>query len=267
MKNKERDTYCGSLILAGLMVVGLSGCDYWPPALLAQLEQLRNHIQDVSDDRAELEIQLREATILHEELRVQVDDLSLENRKLRQKIARLQRNPGRQTSKQLMTTPSSRARRAGATSSTGMGTRALAVKKPLMRGQDVKAVQRGLSQAGISVKDDGFYGVDTKNAVKAFQRGHGLRADGVVGPGTRTALSRDLSRAQSPRVVRLEEPHMQGGDVKKIQKALRHAGVAVHIDGTFGAKTESAVKRFQRKQGLRADGVVGPATREALGLS
>ena len=35
-------------------------------------------------------------------------------------------------------------------------------------------------------------------------------------------------------------------------------------DGKFGAKTETAVKQFQKDNGLKADGIVGPATWAAL---
>ena len=39
------------------------------------------------------------------------------------------------------------------------------------------------------------------------------------------------------------------------------------VDGIFGAKTKEAVKYFQRKNGLTADGIVGNKTLKALGMS
>ena len=52
------------------------------------------------------------------------------------------------------------------------------------RGDSVKALQRLLLSNGYFVKIDGVYGALTEAAVKAFQSGRGLRADGVVGPRT-----------------------------------------------------------------------------------
>lgn len=52
----------------------------------------------------------------------------------------------------------------------------------------------------------------------------------------------------------------RGEMVRQIQKALAGAGLRVIVDGNFGPITEEAVKEFQIKKGLKADGIVGPAT-------
>jgi hypothetical protein len=69
------------------------------------------------------------------------------------------------------------------------------------------------------------------------------------------------------RILRLTIPHMHGEDVKAVQEALISAGIALKADGDFGAATETAVKAFQQKKRLTADGVVGPATLAALHVS
>ena len=59
-----------------------------------------------------------------------------------------------------------------------------------------------------------------------------------------------------------------GDAVRTIQTKLSNWGFfSGAIDGIYGPKTEEAVKYFQRKNGLTADGVVGPATLRALGMS
>lgn len=52
----------------------------------------------------------------------------------------------------------------------------------------------------------------------------------------------------------------RGEMVRQIQKALAGAGLRVIVDGNFGPITEEAVKEFQKQKGLKADGIVGPAT-------
>lgn len=55
--------------------------------------------------------------------------------------------------------------------------------------------------------------------------------------------------------------------VSAAQAELKARGYKVKIDGDYGPKTRAAVKKFQKSQGLSADGVLGPQTMSALGLS
>lgn len=55
----------------------------------------------------------------------------------------------------------------------------------------------------------------------------------------------------------------RGADVKRLQKVLNARGLCpepIVLDGIFGPTTLDAVKKFQRQENLRADGVVGPGT-------
>ena len=59
----------------------------------------------------------------------------------------------------------------------------------------------------------------------------------------------------------------KGGEVKEVQRRLKLWGYYKgSADGVFGAGTRSAVIAFQKKNGLKADGVVGKATYKALGM-
>lgn len=55
-------------------------------------------------------------------------------------------------------------------------------------------------------------------------------------------------------------PWSVGPDVVELQELLKAHGLALKVDGDFGSRTEEALKRYQRKLGLRIDGVAGPAT-------
>jgi len=59
----------------------------------------------------------------------------------------------------------------------------------------------------------------------------------------------------------------QGGKVYEVQQKLKQWGYYDGpIDGVYGAKTFEAVKKFQAKNGLAVDGVVGSQTAAALGI-
>lgn len=62
---------------------------------------------------------------------------------------------------------------------------------------------------------------------------------------------------------------MEGEDVLALQTRLIELGYDLGskgADGKFGAKTEEAVKKFQKANGLKDDGIAGPKTLETLGL-
>lgn len=59
-----------------------------------------------------------------------------------------------------------------------------------------------------------------------------------------------------------------GGSVTEVQKKLIQWGYLTgSADGKYGEKTRAAVLAFQRKNGLAADGRVGPATAAAMGVT
>lgn len=59
-----------------------------------------------------------------------------------------------------------------------------------------------------------------------------------------------------------------GNEVTQIQTKLKRWGYYNgSIDGVYGSKTVAAVKWFQTKNGLTADGIAGPATLAAMGIT
>ena len=56
----------------------------------------------------------------------------------------------------------------------------------------------------------------------------------------------------------------RGQAVRQLQQQLNQHGTALFLDGDFGDETEKAVRAYQLRVGLVADGVAGPKTRAAL---
>ncbi len=60
----------------------------------------------------------------------------------------------------------------------------------------------------------------------------------------------------------------RGEEVKKIQRVLKNQGLyGGNIDGIFGKQTQNAVRTFQKNNGLTVDGIAGPKTLKAMGIS
>lgn len=71
-----------------------------------------------------------------------------------------------------------------------------------------------------------------------------------------------------PALAAVLEVGSSGSDVSAVQRKLIQWGyLSGSADGKYGAKTRDAVTAFQRKNGLTADGRVGPATAAAMGVT
>ena len=98
-------------------------------------------------------------------------------------------------------------------------------------------------------------------------RGVIIAPDNLDDPGPVVRASAvDPSDPPPPPVLHLTLPYMRGEAVRRVQEALNTNGFANSKDGVYGPFTEALVKKFQDSKRLRVDGVVGPATRIALGL-
>ncbi len=149
------------------------------------------------------------------------------------------------------------------------------------RGEDVLIMQQYLSDISKVYPEipdlvaDGIFGVGTRASVVAFQNQFGLVADGIVGEQTwnkimeiHSALDEIASNIPYPGT-----PLKVGsrGDYVKLMQGYLNVISDVYTnipkldtDGIFGSGTERAVKQFQRNVGLVDDGIVGPATWDAL---
>lgn len=125
----------------------------------------------------------------------------------------------------------------------------------------VLACQERLKDLGyLTTTPDGAYGDDTAVAVKQFQARNDLIVDGYLGPSTRVALNSSEARANG---LMLGE---RGDSVTRVQELLKKYGYlsSSNVTGYYGEATERAVKNFQNRNGLSADGLVGLQTMAKL---
>jgi LysM repeat protein len=109
---------------------------------------------------------------------------------------------------------------------------------------------------------DGVRGPLTRAALVAFQRKHGLRPDGRLGRRTRRALGAHGRPLLGQRELSVGAV---GWDVAVIEFRLRRFGLPkASIDGRFTSKTARALRRYQLRHGLVADGIAGVRTYRAL---
>jgi len=69
-------------------------------------------------------------------------------------------------------------------------------------------------------------------------------------------------------VLAVSKMGSRGEEVRKIQTKLKNWGYyAGSVDGVYGWQTESAVRSFQKKNGLTVDGIAGTKTLNAMGIT
>ena len=137
-------------------------------------------------------------------------------------------------------------------------------------GAAVKAVQKKLKKLGYySGTADGDYGNGTKKAVLAFQKANGLKQTGNVNSATLNKLngkksgssSSSSSSSSAEKAGDPCSPGDSGAAVKAVQKRLKALGYySGSVDGDYGGGTKSAVKAFQKRNGLTANGVANRKT-------
>ena len=125
----------------------------------------------------------------------------------------------------------------------------------------VRPLQQLLRARSHPVAVDGNFGPATEAAVRAFQQGTGLTADGVVGPQT------------WPRLVVQVKQGNTGDAVRGVQEVIKFhdqsGGEAppVQVDGVFGPRTDKLV-RASRPRSARpptASSARSPGARSSAG--
>ena len=117
------------------------------------------------------------------------------------------------------------------------------------------------------LKADGIFGTKSENAVKEFQLKNSMNMDGKVGANTWNVLYAKYTDKHGLNVpypgVALRTGNA-GGTVRLVQQKLNSLGEKISTDGKFGSATAAAVQRYQRRNGLTADGIVGKSTWEKM---
>ncbi len=151
------------------------------------------------------------------------------------------------------------------------------------KGDQVTDLQKRLQSLGLFTGTLGtVYDSATQSAVKKFQSAHGLTVDGIAGKktmqllklltDTKAATPTPTANPSFPTATPLTERNVvvlrsgvRGMEVTRLQNRLMELGYYTCIpDGIYDGDEVIAVREFQRRNGLNADGVAGLETQRAL---
>mgnify|MGYP003298805873 CR=1 FL=1 len=114
---------------------------------------------------------------------------------------------------------------------------------------------------------NGVLDINTKTAIKEFQKLSGLVIDGILGPITKAALEKGEESyiAIGEADINTIKEITYSKDIENAQKLLKDLDIYIgDIDGINGVATKTAIKEFQKLSGLVVDGILGPITKAAL---
>ncbi len=137
--------------------------------------------------------------------------------------------------------------------------------RPGDAGGDVYVLQNRLAVCGrlTDRPADGTFGISTIRALASMRTADQGPKDEGPDVGTPTVNSLLLGTLAGGRAIFAGR---NGLDIAYVQSVLRACTLyAGPIDGFYRPDTVSGVRAFQRREGLLADGIVGPATFAALG--
>ena len=143
-------------------------------------------------------------------------------------------------------------------------------------GDDVTALQEALIELGfLKGKADGQFGAATENAVKAFQEKNNYPVTGIMDANIQAFLYSDKPKNASGEKTSVKtlspvdgvtmKRGAKGSKVTKLQNKLIELGyLKGEATGTYDTATIGAVRSFQKKNGLKADGAAGSETQTLL---
>ena len=111
-------------------------------------------------------------------------------------------------------------------------------------------------------------------AAGVFSSGGGQSAETVPPTTTTTTTVAQTPTPTTPASKPVPAPSTNlkpgdtGAQVETLQRALASLGYSPgKVDGQYGPATQAAVEKFQTSAGIKADGIVGPETLNALGTA
>ncbi|MDD4477322.1 MAG: peptidoglycan-binding protein [Patescibacteria group bacterium] len=142
---------------------------------------------------------------------------------------------------------------------------------PGAKGEEVKKLQDKLKEMKYlskKIKSTGYFGSETKEAVKQFQKSVGIYPNGIVGPRTRKALSNlEFITNKDFQFIKDIKQGDKNEDVKQLQTRLKDTNFFpynVNSTGYFGSITKQAVIIFQKFFNLIQTGIVDTMMRKRL---